>query len=197
MKRIIVPILLLFTVIMSIFFLGAIAGNDNVSNKDSFIDTGNWNYYINDGFGLEFKYPLESNIEIRTEKEEFTARLNFPVEPGTLLSEKFMVINVTSSHEYAEKSGRETEAEDKSSSTVNVNGKEFTMWVDVEGAAGSTYETINYRTKQYGLNYKLKFVFRSANPGSYGSNPPPGFSREKEGLIFAEVLSSFHINSLK
>jgi len=150
------------------------------------VDTSDWKIYEDKEHNFRLKYPPEGQLVYHRENE---ARINFPVEPGTLLIEKYLLI-ITEELAPGEKPINPLAPLIEHSETVEIHGIKFTKEVGSEPAAGSVYEFTDYSTVRGNTLIRLRFVLHSTNPGAYDVPPLP-FDKEKEMGLIDLIITTF------
>ncbi|RJP48914.1 MAG: hypothetical protein C4583_13415 [Anaerolineaceae bacterium] len=151
-------------------------------------DTSTWTMFENTKYKFQFKYPPLSTIASQSDTE---ARIDLPFTGGTLLTSKYININVAEGvnpcKNTVASSGIPT-----SSENVTINGITFLKETGSDAAAGSVFEWESYSAVRPNTNacVSIGFVLRSSNPGNYAT-PPPTFDKAVESAIFQTILSTF------
>ena len=145
-----------------------------------------WLTFTNSTFGFQFQYPPQGQIQVGSNDGD-TRINNLPiVQPGTNLTRKFMEVfagqNVTEC-----KSPLPTQDPGQ---MVTINGISFLKQTGLEGAAGSTFQSVVYSTLRDGVCVNLGFVLQSHDPSSFPT-PPPVFDYATETALFDQIVTTY------
>jgi hypothetical protein len=121
--------------------------------------TANWQTYVNVQYGFEFKFPKSFGAEI-------WRAYKWPP-----------LATVVPANENLIKQGcPDIQTSSPEQSQLILNGNNFTLYKESEGAAGSTFTTYCYTTKKDQNNYTIEFLIRytsgcGENCGPYCGTP--------------------------
>lgn len=151
-------------------------------------DTSGWSVFANTKYNFQFKYPPGSTV---TDQSDNTGRISLPITAGTLLTAKFVDVNITeglATCANAIAGGGPVAA----SGNVTINGITFLKETGVGAAAGSAYEWEAYSAFRPNTNacVSIAFVLQSADPGNF-TTPPPPFDKAAESAVFQTIMSTF------
>ena len=146
-----------------------------------------WKTFRSEEHGFEFMYPPNGQVDTYGDTVRKKVRVNLPVAEGTLLREKFLLVNV---EKVSEENTHAPPGED-SGKLVFINGRKFSKKEFDEGAAGHLYGHTIYSTTAGDSRFVLNFVLHSVNPGVFES-PPPGFGW-RERIVFSKIASTFKL----
>lgn len=134
-----------------------------------------WVLYRDVVHGFELVYPAGGEVR----RVWATVRIDLPFAPGTTLVEKYLLLEVG------------MPAGPSLAEEVWFDGRRWCLRRADEGAAGSVYEHWDWTTLlENGELLTITFVLRRANAGAFDV-PPPEFDRERELMVFSEILLSF------
>lgn len=151
-------------------------------------DISNWTLYQNAKYKFQFMYPPASTVTSQSDTE---ARIDLPFAQGTLLTSKYVNVNVAEGVTPC-KNTIPSGGAPISSETVAINGANFLKETGSDGAAGSIFDWVSYSVTHPNTNacVSVAFVFRSRNAGSDPSAPPP-FDKAAEAAVFQTIISTF------
>ncbi len=143
-----------------------------------------WLAYHDDLGGFSVQHPLTWR---QLENPGYPVAFILQIEPGTILLEKRMEINVTPN---AASCAQSTYLGATGSLTVTINGIDFLKETGSGIALGNLYDWTSYSTSRGGTCITITFVLHSANPGVFATVPPP-IDKAAESQIFDQMIQTF------
>ena len=147
--------------------------------------TSNWEKYLSQTYGFEFKYPKNATI---SNQSDIHARFSLPIAAGTNLIEKYVDMSVlvgASTCKSPDIGGTPSTTEN-----VTINGIQFFKESGVGAAAGNRYDFVAYSSTANGNCVSLTFILHSADLGNY-TTPPPAFDKAAESGVFDLIINTF------
>ena len=149
------------------------------------ISTDGWEKLQNTKYGFSVSYPKDATL---VTENDASARITLPINGGTNLSEKYVLISVVenpASCKSPDIGGDPTESSD-----VTIHGIQFLKELGSGVAAGNLYEYVAYSAESNDNCVSLTFVLHSTNPENT-TTPLPEFDKADESKIFDWIIQTF------
>ena len=160
-------------------------GGSTPSSTATPISTDGWEKFQSTEYGFSVNYPKDA--ELNTESDT-KARITLPINSGTNLSEKYLLVTVVEDAETCK--SPDIGNEPANTEDVTVHGIKLLKEIGSGVAAGNLYEYIAYSAESNNNCVSLTFVLHSTNPEN-STTPLPEFDKADESKIFDWIIQTF------
>ena len=149
------------------------------------ISTTGWEKFQSTEYGFSVNYPKDAQLETESDTK---ARITLPINSGTNLSEKYLLVTVVEDAETCKSPDIGDEA--TNTEEVTVHGIKLLKETGSGVAAGNLYEYTAYSAASNNNCVSLTFVLHSTNPEN-SATPLPEFDKADESKIFDWIVQTF------
>ena len=149
------------------------------------VSTDGWEKLQNTKYGFSVSYPKDATLVTASDT---SARITLPINAGTNLSEKYVLISVVESATSCK--SPDIGGESPTSEDVTIHSIKFLKETGEGAAAGNRYDYVAYSALSNSNCVSVTFVLHSFNPDN--TDPPtPEFDKADESAIFDWIIQTF------
>ncbi|HSM71133.1 MAG TPA: hypothetical protein VK851_06290, partial [Anaerolineales bacterium] len=149
------------------------------------ISTDGWEKLENTKYGFSLGYPKDATLVTASDT---SARITLPINAGTNLSEKYVLVSVV--EDAASCKSPDIGGEPSATETVTIHGIQFLKEVGAGAAAGNRYDYTAYSASSNNNCVSLTFILHSTTPDN-SATPLPEFDKADESKIFDWIIQTF------
>jgi len=149
------------------------------------ISTDGWEKLQNTKYGFSVSYPKDATLVTASDT---SARITLPINAGTNLSEKYVLVSVVESA--ASCKSPDIGGEPSGSENVTIHSIQFLKETGASPAAGNRYDYVAYSALSNNNCVSLTFILHSTDPENTAT-PLPEFDKADESKIFDWIIQTF------
>jgi hypothetical protein len=149
------------------------------------ISTDGWEKLQNAKYGFSLSYPKDATLVTASDT---SARITLPINAGTNLSEKYILVSVI--EDAASCKSPDIGGEPSAAESVTIHGIQFLKETGDSAAAGNRYDYVAYSASSNDNCVSLTFILHSTNPDNTAT-PLPEFDKADESAIFDWIIQTF------